>query len=647
MPRGAGWRWFVWCVAVSLPLPNVAASDIQPVSPLQIARDERVQVVLDSAAEQTARARAADSLVTLPGESGALVAGWLSPESEPGVRDLIIGALARASMPDAELQKPVLELLASSQPPSNALLQAAAGFRTREAFDALFARLNGAPGDTDVFAALRKLTGVTLPDDAGQWRGWIEARRSLTPREWDREILSNHADRARAEASARASAVTRLVDLYRRLLAAKPAAERAALLEEMIQAPESPVRLAAFELAHWELQSGRQVSPAFATLSMEQLKSPYAALRTEAAKLINRIGVEAGQGPVLAALEVEADAGAAAAMLASIAQRWPSPSARVAVLRWLEAPDAAGEAARRAALALYRAGHLSDPLDREAVLAALRAVAPENLQESGLRLLGIMGEPSDRRAIVGLLASPGAVPQTTIAAIVSGWPDSIDALGEAVRTEPTLYVIWGEALASLEPTAEGFTKFVSVPPPNQEQFLNVAERFATRMNAENMVRAAAQVGYTCRVRMLQHLVTHTGVEREREAVGWGLLDLAEAAIATQEAVVARVALTAVPEDSEAWSSPRASMIRIMVSETQEEIARVTEADAGVWLDAAIASLVLDPARTAAIISSIGERFGESLTEEQQARLASMSAYLWLYHEILGSPRESDPGPPRI
>ena len=610
-------------------------------------RLQGVQVVLDSAAEQAARARAADSLVTQPGDSGVLVAGWLLPESDPGVRDLIIGALARASMPDADLQRPVLLMLATTEPPSNALLQAAAGFRTREAFDAVFARVTGAPSDAEVFAALRKLTGVSLADDAGQWRAWMEARRALSPREWDREILSNHADRARAEAAARASAVTRLVDLYRRLLAAKPAAERAALLEEMIQAPESPVRLAAFELAHWELQSGRQVSPAFASLSIEQLRSPHAGLRAEAAKLINRIGVESGQGPVLAALEVESDAAAAAAMLGGIAQRWPSPSARVAVLRWLEGPEAAGEAARRAALALYRAGHLGDPSDRDSVLAALRAVAPANLQESGLRLLGIMGEPSDRRAIVGLLASPGAVPQTTIASIVSGWPDSIDALGDAVRGQPTLYVIWGEALSSLEPTAEGFTKFVSVPPPNQEQFLNIAERFATRMNAENMVRAAAQVGYTCRVRMLQNLVMHTGVEREREAVGWGLLDLAEAAIATREAVVARVALTAVPEESEAWSSRRASMMRIMVSETRDEMARITEADAGVWLDAAVASLVLDPARTSAIIGTIGERFGDSLTEAERTQLASMSAYLWLYHEALGSPGESDSGPPRI
>lgn len=578
--------------------------------------------LFDVGAEAAARLGAATALL----ESGSVadLERAIRDDEAGGPRLFVLQAIAAAPAAPPLLEQALLSVAESADPATLAdLARSLRHYQSQAAVRTLIAITEPSrPPEAReaAFASLRRITGLTLGNDRGEWAAWFAQVEFLSPVEWHARLaeqLRRSAARLEADRTAlRAS----LVGLYRRLYVATPHAERGPLLAELLSSPDDEVRGLGFELTNREIQSARTPNGEVVKAVRGLLVHPSASVRERAARLLNPLAPADGGVLIASALAKETDAAAAAAMLTAVAQRWPTPVALESVLRWLDAPSAAREAAVVAAAALHAAGHLKDEADATRVLAAMREIGPDRLPPPGIALLATIGAPEDRERIARLLQAEQESLRKSAADALKPFPEYVDDLLAAASRDASLLPQAVEALVAHRPTIDGFEGLLALPESaaRADALLRVAEV----IDLPHLLAACERVGDSAfRERALERIepIEPTQPLDELLVRGLRMLALARLDLGRPERALSTIErLLVVSPESEV----KALRTRALVALGRIDEAREAEGMLEDWLSGLADARKAGQAHVPAIAAAILESFGEALTAEQRAVVES-------------------------
>lgn len=438
-----------------------------------VAALERAMTVLRSAdAAEADRRAAATVLVGRPAGpdwAGPVMAA-LDPAIPTASRTAVAAAIGALGSADPIVLPPLRGMLGDSDPAAvRAGLLGLQAFRSQEAVGAVIALLqrNGGGRSDGLSEAsvecLKAQTGmVEIGSDPERWISWWERSQFLREAEWRGQIADAQARRAATALESNRRTARALTELYRRLYTARPDEERSELLAEMVQSEAPEVREAGLELVQRRLLNASPVNDSTVRAIIARLADPRAAIRLQAARILERMDRPESIEPVISALTAERDADAAAALLRAAARR---PDARLPTLSlaWFGTPTAADGAAIEALLSSATAGTLTDGATIERVREGLLERSGSNLTGPALALLARLGE---WERIVPLLLSDDRARAQTAARALEGVQPALEELVAAASIHADLAPIAIGALARFQPTAEGLRQAVALVPPN-------------------------------------------------------------------------------------------------------------------------------------------------------------------------------------
>lgn len=622
------------------PTPTPLPTPPQPPSQSTQAEPNReaealLAVLNDDAADRAEREKTADTL--LANASDPTVAEQLAVVlGEKGQGSaLLIDAIARMPVAPGALFAPLAERVSSASADElPSLLRAVGSFRTREAVGLLLAHTEaGKSSPAERKAALQSLARLSGRMDIGPdrpgWVAWFSAREHLAEPDWLADMVSAMAGRLDTMAAERAALIDRVVSTSRRLYLATPAEEQPALLATYLLDPQQDVCELGLELVSRELAGARSLGPVVAEALVKLLGHSDASIRASSAKLVSQIAPPDAGAAVSAALNVETDASAAAALLAATA-RWPTPAARGAIIRWIEAGPPASPFAAEAALQLQRQGMLDDEADRGRVLEALRTADLDALNGSGLRLLAAIGAKQDLVKIAERLGSEKGSTRQSAADALAARPEFLDRILDAARNDPGLFDIAVRAITAHRPTAAGFAAAMTLPAPSDQSHRAGVLALAGAMPPSELIGAAGQIGKDAALReaLLARLVADaekTSDPAQAGAIAEGLALLAQTRLELGQPDAAIAALDAAPDGL--LDPARVAAIRTVALLWLGRIddAAALNAPASVWLDGLVRSI--DQPHAAALRDAITTRFADTLTDEQRARLDTLNKQL--------------------
>lgn len=364
-------------------------------------------------------------------------------------------------------------------------IQALAPVRTKEAITPVAAmlQLESIPQPL-IDAALATLLSQTgredLGDDPQAWIAWWEEARWLPPREWEAMQAASHAERARRLQRDSDQQMVRIIELYRRMYALTPQEERSALLASMMEDPEGKVRRLAFELAERALLNAERLDVAITQATIDRLTDPLASVRSAAAGLLNRLGVdEQVSFAIRSAIRTESDPTVAGAMLTILGRR-PQTEDIPICLEWLGRAEPASSSAARTLASCASDGLLTKPRHRTQALASLRATDSRSLTPGKIALLGVLGSFADRDRLAFLLTE-GIDPTLRRAAAIAmvPWPESIGVLTRAVRLDAAILSNLTDAVLLHEANSQGYqiiAEIEGVAPESRGTQLNRVRR---------------------------------------------------------------------------------------------------------------------------------------------------------------------------
>lgn len=389
-------------------------------------------------------------------------------------------------------------------------------------------------GEAAFVAALSSMTGRGDLDAEGWRRWWSGVGSGLSTGEMMRLVARWHAARGRAALRESDALGERLTDVYRRLYVQSDPDGRGVLLVELMGDARVSLRLLGYDLAEREAVSGRAVSESVIDRALSGLGDSSARVRAAAAGVVFTSRAEGVSGRVLSALEDEADATAASAMLRVLVRRPIEGALEEIVSRAGGAGSVAGDdgaaivdAAIEAALAYERAFGLPGGDEasgaRVRVLSVLSDRGEGELTPPGVRLLSELGE---RDAVLGLLGA-GSLPVAQAAAgALRDDAGAVDAVVAAADDRAGLFDAAVEALMRHRPTASGYAAARGLAAPSAGDRERRLRSFAGVLPAEELlVASASEADLAERERLLSAGVT-AALIADLEA--WDTLDAEDA-----------------------------------------------------------------------------------------------------------------------
>jgi len=565
-----------------------------------------------------------------------------------------IGSLGSAD----PLVLPHLKRLLDEQDPAlvRAALSGLQAFRSQDAVAAamsVLSRPTGGRPDGLAEAAtdcLKAQTGlIEFGSDPAAWAAWWERSQFLREAEWKSQIADAQARRAAAAIEAGRRSARALTELYRRLYSARPDEERSELLTEMVQSDTPEVREAGLDLVLRRLLNASPVSDGTVRAIVSRLTDQRAAIRAQAARILERMDRAESAEQVIGALSAERDAEAAAALLRAAARR---PDARLPTLAlpWFGTSTSADGAAIDALLASAIAGVLTDQATVERVRSGLLDRSVAALPGPGMSLLARLGE---WRRVAPLLMSDDATQAQASARALEGVEAALDDLVAGAAARPDLAPIAVGALSRFRPTAEGLREAVALVPlvPGEDAPARIIA-FASALPAPDLLRFArtepdpAVIDSVVGPVLTPAYLTRPDWSPERAELA---MIVARTRLALDRPADALEAIDALPITDE---GPRLAAIRVEALLRMNRLREAIEASdrpsdeharrlvSQAWLNALAASAreVFAPGMAREFVS----RYSGSLTGRQRTRLEALL-------ELIGfegppAPEDSDPAP---
>jgi hypothetical protein len=597
-----------------------------------------VATIRDSTAASPARSEAALVLaqraVADPGEIStvqSLLEGTLT-ETSPGW--FMLGGLARQPVVP-ESMAPMLEAILSrcDDRTTGRVLSVLAAVRTREAASTILnvGRATNKPESVRraAWGALAKLSGRSdLGDNADEWRRWLDHAQSLSREEWSELVAQGMARRADSAEINRQSAITRLVEAYRRVHVSLPPEQRSEFLAGLMRDDIDEVRSLGFELVLRELSENARLGSAVEAAAISLLDSPTASVRERAGLLVAQLNPPSARASVIAALEHEADPGAAAALLRA-ATRWPDESMLPIALGWIDSLSTALPSAVDYIRQLLRAGYLQTPETRELVLTSLRALPLERIPPGACDIFVHIGNEDDVRLVARLLSQPSGGIRLAAAQALLNAPDHIDDVLLAAQNDPELFDVAARAVAMYWPSAEGFRSVASLRAPSQDAWQRGLLRIAELMPAPDIVIVAPTLDEKLREPVLANLASANRILSERlstatfEALGTGLVELARLRLESNKPDAALAALDAMQELPILMGEETVNDIRV---ESLLSLGRISDAESFTtpcepWLGALERSV--DKPFAHLIADELEKRYAGKLSIENQKEYESL------------------------
>ncbi len=426
-------------------LPPPHTPDVDPVT-------EAERILLDRSQPQEVRVEAARTLLEREPFSGEVllsdlpavrehpIARVLLDASDPQGQESVLQAIG-GLVPAPRLLWPIVAQATGDDPPlaPEVIVRAVAAFGTGDAAVSLFRMCDPArPEDVRVAAsrAVGEMVGERFASPEAAW-GWYQQRRDWPRLQWT-DLLRRVREARLHEALARAeSTERRLVAIARRLWVRTPEEERTPTLDEFLSSSIEPLRALAIELIREQIASGRPIAESTIAIVLDQLDSPQARVRADAAILVAQAAPQSAGARVLRALQRETDARVAEQLLMAIA-RWPSPEAVEPTLRWLAGGGRVSLAAAEAAAVLQREGLLAGDEQIARLLGTLRALDDAAINGGACRLLVELGDAQDLARVIGFLSCERASLRLAAAQALVSSPSAVDALLEAAHRDQNL-----------------------------------------------------------------------------------------------------------------------------------------------------------------------------------------------------------------
>lgn len=280
---------------------------------------------------------------------------------------------------------------------------------------------------TAAAAALAHLTGITrFGDDAQAWAQWWAENQHLSPERWLGRLTRNLGARAQQLEHEKAALLTRLTETYNRLYTATEAAQRPALLAEMLSDPNDALRLLALQLIERNLLSAQPISDATRQAMRQELTDPNPKVRAKVATLLRDLGDQPAAKIAAERLLAEPVAAVQAAYLSLLA-RQPLAQAVDAALLLLARPALRAPAAEYLVVAGDAA--MLTPAQRTGALELARqAISNSETQPAIVQLIARHGQPADQPLLVKLLDHDTAAVQRAAAEAFLNDTHDIDPL---------------------------------------------------------------------------------------------------------------------------------------------------------------------------------------------------------------------------
>lgn len=629
--------------AATLPIPSPAAP-AQPAATQDSPVSRALSALLDAGASETDRLEAGRAVAGLAWtEEGrlAIVALLNLTAEDQSPKTLLIRGLAREPWLPETLLPALTDVLRTAEGDRIGRVLAAIGsMRTPAALRLVAEHLDPTRPEGTRTAALSALVRATGREDLGTslaaWLEWID-RTSGDPRidagspgssGLMTAIVRGLAERAERQSTRSRDLATRLTDAQRRLYVATLAAQRPALLAAMLRDDVGEVRALGFELVERELVSAATPGDEVITAIVDLLRHPTAPVRAEAAGLLGRIAPEGAGTAVAAALTVEQDPAAAAALLTA-ASRWPSTDLRAPVLRWLENGPGTRPVAAEAALAMQRASIWTDD-DLVRILGAMRRVATTDLTPAGCRLSASIGTDDDRQSLAELLLMGTSAQRAAVADALTGRREHVDAVLAAADRDPALIPTAARTVAACRANLDGFRAIARLPAPDEASRRAALQTVGEALGTGALLSAADHIGGDTPTVIW---LLERALARSQEAVAAsepGAIDLLRESaerLARQRLELGRPAeaIAALDAAGEATPTSRLTALRVvaLIVLGRVEDARRLGAGPEAWLEGLERVVGLEQA--AEVVRAIRADMNDRLDEAQTARFESLAS----------------------
>ena len=617
-----------WAVCVPRAIAQAEAAQVEAESELPARARAAVVVIRDDFSTPQQRADAARELIAL--SEDAVVLGLLRQmlaEQGTSAGQAVIDGFAGMAEAPVRLFPMVTQHLAAAGSPEEAarIIPALGAFRLRDTVRILGRYVaDESPASAP---AMRCLARVSARDDIAMepaaWLGYVAEVQQLSDAQWRSRLFSALAARERRLEEGRQAAVGQLVETLRRLHLATRPEDRPDLLGSLLLNDTAEIRRLGFELVRRELSAGVQLDGPVGGASLRLLGHPNPGVRADAAVLVRQLAPEGAAEAVGAALVQETDAAAAEDLLLAAA-RWPTVGLTDAVLRWVEAPTPAREAAFEAAWWMDRAGQLT-PEGRSRLLGAVRALTAEEMTPASVSLMAAIGGDEDRERLAPLMKSDlPAIRQAAGEALV--WYEEFgEAILDAATYDRDLFDLASRAVLVNGPTAERVRRLLMLPLPAPDVAQRAILRTANGLEAGELLSVAEDVGdLVLRRAMLGLLVSADRVMSEGKdpaklaAIAEGAALLADLELGQGQAEAALATLDAAPFADELVAGDRVAALRCaaLLGTGQVEVAEGLKAPVEGWLRGL--ELAKDGPRAGRILQEIEARFRSSMTPEQRA-----------------------------
>lgn len=555
----------------------------------------------------------------------------LGASAEPLVRLEALRAIESDENPAAALMPMVGGVL--DQPVDSetllAALRAMGGFRSREAVGDVLKFAASAQGihrspelAAQALATLSRQTGrVDASGEVDSWRAWFDGTARMDEASWCAMVAGLHAERSKLAEMRRVESEAKLAGVYRRLLVSLPEKERSAVIAEMIRGASAEVRALGVDQATRAVLNSVDLGDDVASAAIERLSDPDQSVRAEMGTLLEKLE-DARIAPAAgAALERESSPLPAAAILRVLA-RHPFPGALRDVIVWLDSVGPAFVPAVDAALALDRAGAMTDAGLVERVRDVLLALPMSRHTAGTVALLARVG---GAERVAALVDSPSDEVAVAAAYAVEGSAGLVDRVVAGARRTTALFEPAVRMLAKHRATAEGYGVAENLTPPSGERGAAALAAYAGVLPArELLIVANRQSDLAVRERCL--------ASAGASAMGAGsdvvsLLARTRLQLKNPGAALAGIetvcAGDAAVRECDSWASPlRVTALAWIgrVEEAVDETRRVGLAvvGAGAWIEALDAARALPHAGK--IAAAVRELYSTTLTAEQTARL---------------------------
>tara|TARA_R110002072_G_scaffold42064_21_gene118828 strand:+ start:85074 stop:86693 length:1620 start_codon:yes stop_codon:yes gene_type:complete len=315
-----------------------------------------------------------------------------------------------------------------------------------------------------------------------------------------------------------------ILELYSRLHIELDDAARSELIVSLFEDDRLAIRLLGFSLVDRDLSSSTVFEPGVGEAAKAMLGDENPEIRSKAASLVVRLVLPDAMILLTDALHTEREPIAAEPMLAGIA-RWPSPESVDDVLGWFLRDDAPFGAACDAAWSLENQQLWDKEADHPKLIERLREVEPASINESGMKLIAMLGNADDLEILGSMLVSDELARRNWAANALAVTPRGVDLLVQSAGEHPGLFIAASDALIRYRATPVGLQQLVTLPHSDDQVRLDAIKRMGLAIENDRLTEAVRLAGldHAHSVLLLRRLLNSNVQITERVSKGIVLL----------------------------------------------------------------------------------------------------------------------------